>query len=95
MKNACSGCSLGNGRDAKCSDESEVGYLAMEATVLIEAFDDTVRALGIDRNDELAKLVVAKHIITFAKAGLALDLALGSVNSGSLCFLKGCTCRRT
>ena len=50
-------------------DESEISYLAMEATVLVEAFEDTVKALGIDRNDELARLVVAKHIITFAKAG--------------------------
>jgi hypothetical protein len=50
-------------------DESESGYLAMEATVLVEAFEDTVKALGIDRNNELARLVVAKHIISFAKAG--------------------------
>jgi hypothetical protein len=40
----------------------------MEATVLVEAFEDT-KVLGIDRNDDLARLVVAKHIITFAKAG--------------------------
>jgi hypothetical protein len=50
-------------------DESESGYLAMEATVLVEAFEDTVKALGIDRNNELGRLVVAKHIVTFAKAG--------------------------
>jgi hypothetical protein len=49
--------------------ESESGYLAMEATVLVEAFEDTVKVLGIDRNDDSARLVVAKHIITFAKAG--------------------------
>jgi hypothetical protein len=50
-------------------DESESGYLAMEAAVLVEAFEDTVKVLGIDRNNDLARLVVAKHIITFAKAG--------------------------
>ena len=50
-------------------DESEVGYLAMEATVLIEAFEDTVTVLRIDRNNDLARLVVAKHIISFAKTG--------------------------
>ena len=49
--------------------ESGSGYLAMEATVLVEAFEDTVKVLGIDRNDESTRLVVAKHIITFAKAG--------------------------
>ena len=49
--------------------ESESGYLAMEATVLIEAFEDTVKVLGIDRNDDSARLVVAKYIIIFAKGG--------------------------
>jgi hypothetical protein len=50
-------------------DESESGYLAMEATALIEAFEDALKTLGIDRDNELARLVVAKHIISFAKAG--------------------------
>jgi hypothetical protein len=68
-------------------DESEIGYLAMEATVLIEAFEATVKALGIDRNNELARLVVAKHIVAFAKAGerdpvRLRDLAVKAIQQG-------------
>jgi hypothetical protein len=49
--------------------ESEIGYLAMEATVLVEAFEGALRESGVaDRNDPAA-LLVAKLIIMFAKAG--------------------------
>jgi hypothetical protein len=45
------------------------GYLAMDATVLVEAFEDALNELGLaDRKDE-AVSVVATHIIGFAKAG--------------------------
>jgi len=51
------------------SDKSENGYLATDAAVLVVAFEDTVKVLGlVDRNDP-ATLVAAAHIITFAKAG--------------------------
>ena len=49
--------------------ESEIGYLAMEAAVLVEGFEGALRELGVaDRSDPTA-LVVAKLIIIFAKAG--------------------------
>jgi hypothetical protein len=44
--------------------------LAMDATVLIEAFENTMQVLGlVGRNDSATRLAVANHIITFAKAG--------------------------
>jgi hypothetical protein len=50
-------------------DESENGCLAMEATVLVEAFEDAVKVLGlIDRNDPV-RLAVAKCIIVLARVG--------------------------
>jgi hypothetical protein len=50
-------------------DNSSKGYLAMDAAVLVEAFECALNELGLaDRNDP-ATLVVAKHIIAFAKAG--------------------------
>jgi hypothetical protein len=50
-------------------NESENGYLAMEATVLVEAFEDTVKVLGLIDRDDPVRLAVARHIIIFAKAG--------------------------
>jgi hypothetical protein len=51
-------------------DNSETGYLATDAAILVEAFEGALRELGlVDRND-VATLVVANHIITFAKAGV-------------------------
>jgi len=45
------------------------GYLAMDAAVLVEAFEGALNELGlVDRKDE-AVSVVATHIIAFAKAG--------------------------
>jgi hypothetical protein len=52
-------------------DNSEDGYLATDAAVLVEAFEEVVRELGlVDRDDQAAKLVVANHIVTFGKAGV-------------------------
>ena len=67
--------------------KNEIGYLAMEATVLIEAFEHAVNLLGIDPNHGAARLVVAKHIITFAKAGECdpvrlCDLAVKAMRQG-------------
>jgi hypothetical protein len=50
-------------------DNSKSGYLAIDAGVLVEAFEGALNALGLaDRNDPAA-LIVAKHIIAFGKAG--------------------------
>src|SRR5262249_19232518 len=48
---------------------SENGYLAMEATVLVEAFEDTLKMLGLIDRDDPVRLAVARHIIIFARAG--------------------------
>jgi hypothetical protein len=50
-------------------DESEHGCLAMEATVLVEAFADAVKVSGLTDRDYPVRLAVAKHIIVLAKAG--------------------------
>jgi hypothetical protein len=51
-------------------DNSENGYLAIDAAVLVEAFKGALNELGlVDRNDPAA-LVVANNIIAFAKAGV-------------------------
>jgi hypothetical protein len=50
-------------------DNSKSGYLAIDAAVLVEAFEGALYEFGVaDRNDPAA-LVVAKHIIAFGKAG--------------------------
>jgi hypothetical protein len=49
---------------------SENGFLATEAGILIDAFEAALSELGlVDRNDP-AVLVVANHIIAFAKTGI-------------------------
>jgi len=50
-------------------DRSEIGSLAMEATVLVEAFEGALRELGLADRSDPAALVVAKLIISFAKDG--------------------------
>jgi hypothetical protein len=51
-------------------DNSKSGYLAIDAAVLVEAFEGALNELGLaDRNDPAA-LVVAKHIIAFGKVGV-------------------------
>jgi hypothetical protein len=51
-------------------DNSDNSYLAMDAAVLIEAFEGALSELElVDRNDAATQLVVANHIITLAKAG--------------------------
>jgi hypothetical protein len=48
----------------------ENSYLATDAGILIDAFEAALKELGLsDRNDSAA-LVVAKHIINLAKAGV-------------------------
>lgn len=49
-------------------DFSGNGYLATDAAAVIDAFETALEKLAVDRRDPEA-LVVAKHIITFAKAG--------------------------
>jgi hypothetical protein len=49
-------------------DFSGNGYLATDAAVVVDAFERALEKLVVDRRDPEA-LVVAKHIITFAKAG--------------------------
>jgi hypothetical protein len=49
---------------------SENGYLATDAGILVDAFEGALSELGVvDRNDP-ATSVVANHIIAFAKAGV-------------------------
>jgi hypothetical protein len=48
---------------------SENGYLATDAAILVVAFEDTVKLLGLVDPNDPATLVAATHIITFAKAG--------------------------
>jgi hypothetical protein len=50
-------------------DDSENRYLAIDGALLIEAFEETVKVLGLDQNDPRTRLTVAKRIIAFAKAG--------------------------
>jgi hypothetical protein len=51
-------------------DNSENRYLATDAAVLVEAFEGALRELALVDRDDLVTLVVANHIITFAKAGV-------------------------
>jgi hypothetical protein len=50
-------------------DNSSKGYLAMDASVLVEAFEGALNELGLADRSDPATLVVATHIIAFAKAG--------------------------
>jgi len=58
-------------RGATCQSTIAVtGYLATDAGILVDAFEGALKALRlVDRNDPAA-LVVANHIITFAKTGV-------------------------
>jgi len=49
-------------------DDSPKGCLATDDDILVNAFDGALRELQMDRTRPEA-LVVAEHIITFAKAG--------------------------
>ena len=49
-------------------DFSGNGYLAIDAAVVVDAFETALEKLAVDRRNPEA-LVIAKHIITFAKAG--------------------------
>ena len=49
---------------------SDNGYIATDAAVLVEAYQRALDELGLaDRNNPITR-VVAKHIIAFAKAGV-------------------------
>ena len=49
---------------------SENGYIATDAAVLVDAFQGALNELGLaDRNNPITR-VVAKHIIALAKAGV-------------------------
>jgi hypothetical protein len=43
-------------------------YLATEADILVDAFDGALKKLAVDRREPEA-LVIAKHLISIAKAG--------------------------
>jgi hypothetical protein len=49
-------------------DYSGNGHLATDTSILVDAFEGALKKLAVDRRDPEA-LVVAKHIITFVKAG--------------------------
>lgn len=49
---------------------NENGYLATDADILIDAFEAALRELGLSNRNDTAALVVGKHIIAFAKAGI-------------------------
>jgi hypothetical protein len=50
-------------------DNTEKRYLAVDGTILVDAFEGVLEDLGLaDRNDPAAQ-VVANHLVTFAKAG--------------------------
>ena len=45
------------------------GFSAADSAILIAAFEDTLRVLGLVDRDDPATLLVAEQIITIAKAG--------------------------
>jgi hypothetical protein len=51
-------------------DNSENGYLATDTAVLAEAFEGALKELGLEDRNDPATLVVANHVISFAKAGV-------------------------
>jgi hypothetical protein len=51
---------------------SDNGYIATDAAVLVEAFQGTLSELGLADRNNPTTLVVAKHIIAFAKAGVSI-----------------------
>ena len=51
-------------------DNSENSYLAIDAAILVDAFEGALSELELaDRKDLATRLLVANHIITLAKAG--------------------------
>jgi hypothetical protein len=51
-------------------DNSENSYLATDAAVLVDAFEGALKELRLENRNDLAMLVVANHIISFAKVGV-------------------------
>jgi len=63
------------------------GLPAADAAILVSAFDDTLSALGLIHRDDPATMLVANHIITFAKTGerdpvRLRDLTLRAIRNG-------------
>jgi hypothetical protein len=50
-------------------DEGKIGGLAMDAAVLVDAFEEARKELGLEDRNNLEALFVAKLIISFAKDG--------------------------
>jgi hypothetical protein len=48
----------------------ETSYLATDAGILIDAFEAALKELRLSDRNDAAALVVAKHIIALAKAGV-------------------------
>ena len=72
-------------------DECEIGYLAMEATVLVNAFEGALKKLGMTDRSEPTALVVAKLIIIFAKAGERDETQLRDLTLTAVCRMKQTT----
>jgi hypothetical protein len=53
-------------------DNSSKSYLAVDTGVLVEAFECTLNELGLADRSDPATIIVAKHIIAFAKAARAI-----------------------
>jgi hypothetical protein len=54
----------------------ESGYLATDAGILVDAFEAVLNELGLVDRNHPAVLVVANHIIAFAKTGILDPLKL-------------------
>ena len=50
-------------------DGGKIGSLAMDAAVLVDAFEEARKELGLEDRNNLEALFVAKLIISFAKDG--------------------------
>ncbi len=72
-------------------DQSEIGSLAMEAAVLVDAFENTLKKLGFEDHNNPAAHVVAKLIISFAKDGERDVTRLRDLTLMAVCRLKQTT----
>jgi hypothetical protein len=50
-------------------DNTEKRYLAVDGTILVDAFEGVLEDLGLANRNDPAAQVVANHLVTFAKAG--------------------------
>jgi hypothetical protein len=69
-------------------DHSGNGYLAGDADILVEAFKGALKKLVVDRTNPEA-LVVAKHMISFAKAGERSPVRLRDLTVEAILIERG------